>query len=222
MYLRLSVQNNLLKNYKQASYNKRKTLEKFMRKEITKDKEFNIISRSIDNASKCKVTEVFEDSFSVEVPFTSKFETGESVELFAMTPKGQLYFETLIKEINNNVLTIWFPISHKYLQRREFSRIRTEKHVELALDNLKIKANVEDISAGGLKVKTKEQLRLLENYKAVINIENKAIETIFEPIRIETASDGFISSGRFKNLNNYDRITLVQYCFIKQIANSNK
>ncbi len=193
-----------------------------MRTEITKDKEFNIISRSIDNASKCTVTQVCEDSFKVKVPKSSRFETGESVELFSMTKKGQLYFETLIKEINEDILTIWFPISFKYLQRREFSRIKTEKGIELNFDNEKIQAEIMDISAGGLKIKTKEQMQLLKDYKVVINIENNKIETYFETIRIEADSDGYVSSGRFKALSNYDRITLVQYCFIKQIENSTK
>ncbi len=193
-----------------------------MRNTIEKNKEFNIISRSIDNASKCTVTSVQEDSFSVKVPKSSRFETGESVELFAMTSKGQLYFETLIKEINNDILTIWFPISYKYLQRREYSRIKTEQNTELTFNDNKINAVILDISAGGLKLKTDVQLKLLNEYSITVNIDNKLIDTVFEPIRTEASQDGFISSGRFKNLNNYDRINLVQYCFIKQIERSNK
>ena len=44
----------------------------------------------------------------------------------------------------------------------------------------------------------------------------------FEPIRIEVGNNEFVSSGRFKNISSYDRIALVQYCFRKQIENSNK
>ncbi len=193
-----------------------------MRNTIEQNKEFNIISRSIDNASKCIVTDVFEDSFAVKVPKSSKFETGESVELFTMTHKGQLYFETLIKEINGDILTIWFPILYKYLQRREFSRVKIEQNIELNFNNNKTDAVISDISAGGLKVKTKCQLELLKEYSININIDNKLIKTIFEPIRTEALQDYFISSGRFKNLTNYDRINLVQYCFTKQIENSNR
>ena len=43
-----------------------------------------------------------------------------------MTPNGQLYFETIIKEVQNDIISIWFPISSKYLQRREYTRIPSD------------------------------------------------------------------------------------------------
>ena len=193
-----------------------------MRSQILENKEFNIISRSIDNATKCTVIDVSEDCFTVQLHDDYKYEKDESVELFTMTSKGQLYFETIIKDVDKKIVSIWFPLSYKYLQRREFSRIQTEQEIILYDNNNNITAQISDISAGGLKVITKEQLQLLKEYKISINIENKIVETVFEPIRIETSSKGFISSGRFNDISNYDRIALVQYCFRKQIENSNK
>ena len=193
-----------------------------MRKQIQEIEEFNIISRRIDNASKCKVIEVCEDCFKVKLKRNCEYEADESVELFAMTNKGQLYFETMVKEADGDILSIWFPITYKYLQKREFSRITTENKITLINNEEKITANLIDISAGGLKLTTKKQLQLQTEYKAEFQIENKEIECIFEPIRIEYVQGKFISSGRFKDLKNHDRITLVQYCFRKQIENSNK
>lgn len=193
-----------------------------MRNQIVENKEFNILSRSIDNAEKCIVIDVQEDFFRVKLNNKRKYEQNESVELFAMTSKGQLYFETFIKEINEDIISIWFPISCKYLQRREFSRINISKEVTLQKDKEEIIAKISDISAGGLKVITSQQLQLLNEYSINLNIENKKVNAIFEPIRIESAESGFVSSGRFKNISNYDRIALVQYCFKKQIENSNK
>ena len=94
-----------------------------MRSEILENKEFNILSRSIDNATKCKVVRVSEEEFEVELETTGKYEVDESVELFAMTSKGQLYFETIVKEAKDNLVSMWFPINYRYLQRREYSRI---------------------------------------------------------------------------------------------------
>ncbi len=193
-----------------------------MRNQILENKEFNIISRSIDNATSCSVVEVSEDCFTVKLHKNYRYEKDESVELFTMTSKGQLYFETIVKEVNEDKISVWFPLSYKYLQRREYSRIQTEQEIALLYNGEKIIAQISDISAGGLKITTAEQLALLQEYKISINVENKSIETIFEPIRIETTSKGFVSSGRFKNISNYDRIALVQYCFRKQIENSNK
>ncbi len=193
-----------------------------MRDQITENKEFYILSRSIDNAEQCKVVEVYEDCFKVQLKNPRKYETDESVELFTMTQKGQLYFETIVKEVKDDIVSIWFPITYKYLQRREYSRVALNKVITLKDGADTITANVIDISAGGLKVFTSQQLELLKEYKVTFEVENKNLETTFEPIRIESSTSGFISSGRYKNISNYDRIALVQYCFRKQIENSSK
>ena len=193
-----------------------------MRNEILENKEFNILSRSIDNASRCCVIEVCDDCFKVKLEEFNKYETDESVELFSMTKKGQLYFETIIKEVNNDILSIWFPITYKYLQRREYSRIQSDKTILLNNGEQEITARIIDISAGGMKLSVKEQLKLLTEYNIKIEIENRFIESIFEPIRIEVIQDEFVVSGRFKNLSNYDRVAMVQYCFRRQIENNNK
>lgn len=193
-----------------------------MRNQIKENTEFNILSRSIDNAVKCRVIEISEDCFKVKLDKLKKYEPEESVELFTMTNKGQLYFETFVKEAAEDVISIWFPISYKYLQRREYSRINVDKDIVLNDGQNDIKAKISDLSAGGLKVITAAQLQLLKEYEISIKIENRELKIIFEPIRIETVNNDFISSGRFKDISNFDRIALVQYCFRKQIENSNK
>ena len=193
-----------------------------MRNQLVKDKEFYIISRSIDNASKCIITEVNKDCFKVKLLDKGKYETDESVELFTMTEKGQLYFETIVKNVEENIISIWFPIDFKYLQRREYSRINITEEVKLTRGNKKISAKIADISAGGMKIATKEPLELLYNYNIKLNIENNVIKCKFQPIRTEVLQGIYISSGSFSEINNYDRIILVQYCFRKLIENSNK
>ena len=193
-----------------------------MRNEITENKEFYILSRSVDNAEQCNVVDVCEDCFKVKLKNKRKYEIDESVELFTMTNKGQLYFETIVKNIEDDILSIWFPISYKYLQRRQYSRVEMEKEIVLVDNNENITAKIIDISAGGLKVQTKEQLKLLNEYEIILNIDNKQLKMVFEPIRIEIENKWFISSGRFKGISSYDRIALVQYCFRRQVENSNK
>lgn len=193
-----------------------------MRNQIQINDEFNIISRSVENASRCCIVEICEDCFKVKLETDVNYEQNESVELFTMTKKGQLYFETIVKEVKNNILSIWFPITYKFLQRREFSRIISNKTITINDENTNIKVNLIDISAGGIKIKTPIQLQLLKKYNVEIKIDNKIIKTFFEPIRLEAIEDGFIASGSFRNISNHDRITLVQYCFRKQIENSNK
>ena len=182
-----------------------------MRKLLSENKDFYIISRSIDNASACKVTEINEDCFKIKLSQPLKYEKDESVELFSMTDKGQVYFETLVKEVDNDILSIWFPLSFKYLQRRQYIRIKTDLNIQLLFDGNNIQAKALDLSAGGLKIYTDCMLTLLNNYNLNINIDNKELELVFNPIRIETFEKGFISSGKFVNISNFDKVTLVQY-----------
>lgn len=193
-----------------------------MRNEILENKEFSILSRSIDNATKCQVVSVSEESFEVKLCIQGKYEVDESVELFTMTSKGQLYFETIIKDIQGDILSLWFPINYRYLQRREYSRIHMNKEIVLTKEGSNIDAKIVDISAGGLKVTTNEQLELMAQYSLSLNIDNEITNCTFEPIRIEANANSFVSSGRFNDITSHDRIALVQYCFRKQIENSNK
>lgn len=193
-----------------------------MRNEITENKEFYILSRSIDNATKCRVVNVSEENIDVKLDVKGKYEIDESVELFAMTQNGQLYFETIVKDVKDDIVSMWFPINYKYLQRREYSRINLNKEVVLKKGRKKIVAKIVDLSAGGFKVVTSEQLDLLTEYSFSIDIDNETASCTFEPIRIELNGNNFVSSGRFNNISSHDRIALVQYCFRKQIENSNK
>lgn len=191
-----------------------------MRSEITKNKEFYIISRNIDNAEKCIIIDTNKDCFVVKLKNKRKYEVDEAVELFTITDLGQLYFETIVKEVQEDILYLWYPISSKYLQRREFVRIYTQETVTLSDEKNEITAKISDISGGGLKLVTNTPLELLKNYNIKLNIENKEINTKFQPIRIEYLNNAFISSGKFNDINNYDKIILIQYCFRKQIQNN--
>ncbi len=188
-----------------------------MRNEIYSGKEFYIISRSIDNAASCKVVEVCEDSFKVKLNNKNKYEKDESVELFTSSSKGEIYFETIVKEVNDDIISVWFPLSYKYLQRREYTRINSDKEIELLYEDKSIKAKLIDFSAGGMKVKVSTQLMLMSEYKVNFNIDEQLLKIVFEPIRIEADSTDFIVSGKYKDINNSDRITLVQYCYRKYI-----
>ncbi|MBQ3640389.1 PilZ domain-containing protein [bacterium] len=193
-----------------------------MRDQIVKGKKFSILSKKVDNATFCTISNVFEDCFEVELEQDKKYEIDETIELFSMTNKGQLYFETIVKGINGRTLQIWYPITYKYLQRREYSRIVVDKDIILKDSKNSIKAKIVDISPGGIKVITPSQLNLLNQYEINIVLDSNTINCKFEPIRMEYFEGEFVSSGRFSSISNYDRITLFQYCCGKQIEISNK
>jgi len=193
-----------------------------MRSGIEKGREFYIISRAVDNAELCTVSEVCRDCFKVKLKNSRNYEADEAVELFSAESGSRLYFETIVKEVSGDILLIWFPLTSKYLQRREYYRISENKSIALSSENDSIGGKILDISAGGLKIITSRQLELLKIYKISIIINSGEINASFQPIRIEASKEGFISSGKFDDITSHDRIALIQYCFRKQLENTQR
>lgn len=197
-----------------------------MKKYIVKEKEFKIIPKDIKSATKCCVTEVDEDSFKVQLKTDEQYNKNEVVELFSITPQGLLYFETHVTDVVDNQIKMLYPISHKFLQRREYTRIDFSKNILLKEKDKEtnIKATILDISAGGMKISSADELSLSKDYKINAEIDRSIkVDCLFQPIRIEADSiNGYTVSGRFKILKNIDRISLVQFCFKKQMENQNK
>ncbi len=197
-----------------------------MRNYIQKEKEFKIIPKDVTGATRCSVTDVLEGFFEIELKTDENYNINETVELFSITPQGLLYFETLISEVDKNKVKLLYPISHRFLQRREYSRVDFSKNIflkENESDN-NIRASILDISAGGMKISSFEELSISKDYKVNVEIDrNIQIDCLFQPIRIEADNiNGYTVSGRFKLLKNIDRISLVQFCFKKQMENQNR
>lgn len=197
-----------------------------MKKYIVKDKEFKIIPKDIKGATICCITNAQEDSFEVQLKTDESYNKNESVELFSITPQGLLYFETHVSDVVGNNIKILYPLSHKFLQRREYTRVDFSKNVLLKEKNTdaNIKVTILDISAGGMKISSHEELSLSKDYEINVEVDRSIkIDCLFQPIRIEADNiNGYTVSGRFKILKNIDRISLVQFCFKKQMENQNK
>ena len=195
-----------------------------MKTYIYRDREFKILSKTVDNATKCSIKDTFDDGFSVELYTDEVYKVNESVELYTITEMGLLYFETIIKEITGKILRLWNPPTYKFLQRREYTRVNISKDLVLSSpDGEEIMVSLLDISAGGLKLASPKQLELSALYDIELELEkNKKIVCKFQPVRMEVNPQAFITSGRFQLLTNVDRVWLVQFCFRKELEEKNK
>ena len=195
-----------------------------MKNYIYRDREFKILSKTVDNATKCSIKDTFDDGFSVELYTDEVYKVNESVELYTITEMGLLYFETIIKEITGKILRLWNPPTYKFLQRREYTRVNINKDLVLSSpDGEEIMVSLLDISAGGLKLASPKQLELSALYDIELELEkNKKIVCKFQPVRMEVNPQAFITSGRFQLLTNVDRVWLVQFCFRKELEEKNK
>lgn len=192
---------------------------------VEKEQVISVVPHDFRNSNKGKVREISDDGFTMEVFHSpSGILIKNLTEFYSQTKNGVLYFESDVLKIDGNILTIANPIKHRFLQRRQFTRIKFNQDVELKSEDIAHNISMLDISAGGMKIKATENINIEKEYKVNIDLsDDQNVECNFHPIRIEKNDDGLYTlSGRFKNLSNVDKMTLVQFCMKKKIENINK
>ena len=196
-----------------------------MRELIEKDRKITIVPHDIRNANKGVITNVTPSEFTVELDYEPIGMLKHNYcEFYTLTKHGTLYFESFPKEINGKNVTVASPAKHKFLQRRQYTRIRFINNLELLHNDKSHKIQTLDISAGGMKFVTKENIDIEADYKIKLPLsEIQTVECSFSPIRIEKNNeDGYTVSGRFNYLSNRDKMTLIQYCAKRSIEIRNK
>lgn len=192
---------------------------------LEKNQVISIIPQNFKNSNKGKIVELQERKFLVEVEHAPEgILINNLIEFYSPTKNGMLYFTSDVTEIDGNTLTVKNPIKHRFLQRRAFTRVRLMKEMALSTNGNTYKIKSLDISSGGMKLETKEKLDINTEYDLALPLmKGQSINCKLEFIRIEkNDDDSYTLSGRFKNLSDIDRMTLVQYCMRRNIENLNK
>ena len=191
-----------------------------MQDTVTENQDFIILSPKVTNATKCCVTKIFDDnSFQIKLMTPEKYDNEEDVELFAVAGSGIVYLASDIKNSGENILTINPPKKKTVIQRREYTRVEIHKNILINHDNHNIRAEIVDISAGGMRLLTNEEMFENISYQTDINLENHlSFSCKFSPIRIvyNEETKKYIISGKFKLIRNIDRVALVQFCLKKR------
>ena len=213
-----------------------------MRELIEKGQRITMVPANFKFANKGVVTEVFPDGFKLALDYEPEGVLKNNYcEFYTNTSHGTLYFESYAKDIDGNTLRIASPARHKFLQRRKYTRIKfiydlelsqgDNKYkitfiydLELSQGDNKYKITTLDISAGGMKFKTSENIDIEGRYQVTLPLtETMSVTCTYLPIRIERGEDGmYTHSGRFEFVENRDRMTLIQYCTKRSIEINNK
>jgi hypothetical protein len=194
-------------------------------KEILKSaKDFKIIPSNFKSSGALDITEIQQDEIKAKLELIDETEindysVGSTVEVFGVNSLGLLYFETKI--LSKDGINITLEMTHDYsvIQRREYSRVSLNQGSVLFKDiSAEAVLKIEDISAGGVKLILAEPLELDKYYDIEIKLSNNmTIECALSPIRITEIEynnkKAYLISGKFVNLENADRIVLVQYAF---------
>ena len=196
-----------------------------MRELLKKEQIVTIVPQDFKNSNKGKVLHVDMDGFRMELKYKPEGLLKNHIcDFYSLTDNGYLYFESYIQNIENNVVSIANPIKHRFLQRRKFTRIKFMEDLELLYNDVSHKVRTLDISAGGMKLRTEENLNLEYEYKLTLKLSNEQeVKCKYQIIRIEKGDNGLYTiSGRFVNLSNIDKMTLIQFCMKKDMENLNK
>jgi len=197
-----------------------------MRELIEKDQRITMIPTDFKFSNKGTVTNVSPDGFELQLDYPADgILTNNYCEFYTDTKHGTLYFESFAKEIgDNNVLKIASPARHKFLQRRKFTRIKYMHDLEISNNGQSHKISTLDISAGGMKFKTFDNIDIDGRYTITLPLTGDlSVTGYYKPIRIEKGDDGcYIHSGRFEFDQNHDRMILIQYCTKRSIEIKNK
>ena len=196
-----------------------------MRELLKENQLVTIVPQDFKNANKGKVISVSQDGFRMELKFKPEGLIKSHIcDFYSMTDNGYLYFESYIQELENNVISIANPVKHRFLQRRKFTRIKYLEDIELVHDDTKYKARTLDLSAGGMKLLSEENINIEHEYKVTLKLSNEQeINCKYQLIRVEKGENGLYTiSGRFVNQSNVDRMTLIQFCMKKDMENLSK
>ena len=197
-----------------------------MRELIKEEQLVTIVPQDFKNTNNGKVLEVSMDGFRMILEYKPVgLVINHICDFYSLTNNGYLYFESYIKSLENNVITIANPIKHRFLQRRQFTRIKYLTNIDLVDDdNNKFPARTLDLSAGGMKISTESNLNIEKEYKVNLVLSDEiVINCRYKLIRVEKGADNkYTISGSFTHLSNVDKMSMVQYCMQKDMENHNK
>ena len=196
-----------------------------MRELIKNNQLVTIVPQDFKQSNKGRVLDVGMEGFRMELKYKPEgLIVNHICDFYSLTDNGYLYFESYIQNLENNVITIANPVKHRFLQRRKFTRIKFIEDLELTYNDVTHKVRTLDISAGGMKVRTEENIDIEKEYKVTIKLsDEQEIKCKYQLIRVEKGDSGLYTiSGRFTNLSNIDKMTLVQFCMKKDMENMKK
>lgn len=196
-----------------------------MRELIEKDREITIVPANFKCANKGRITEVEPRFFTIELEHNPQGILRHNYcEFYTQTSHGTLYFDSFAEVIDGKTLKIASPAKHKFLQRRQYTRIKFIHELDLSYEDGVHKITTLDISAGGMKFKTNANVDIEKKYTVRLPLsEIQTVECHFSPIRIEKAENGgYILSGRFEFNSGKDKMILTQYCTKRSIEIRNK
>lgn len=196
-----------------------------MRELVKNEQLVTVVPQDFKKTNRGTVIDVSMEGFKMKLQYKPEgLIVNHICDFYSLTDNGYLYFESYIQALENNILTIANPVKHRFLQRRKFTRIKFMEDLVLSCDDITHNVRTLDLSAGGMKITTSDNIDIEKEYKVTIKLsDEQEINCKYQLIRVEKGDNGLYTiSGRFTSLSNIDKMTLVQFCMKKDMENINK
>jgi len=196
-----------------------------MRELIEKDRQILVVPHDFKCANKGIITDVQPDKFTVELEYDAQgFMKHNYCEFYTNTTHGTLSFNSYPLSIEGKKIVIASPAKHKFLQRRQYTRVKYNHNLKMGVNDTELDIITLDVSAGGMKLTTNSNVDIEAEYKVSLPLSSaQTVNCTFSPIRIEKKNEGgYLVSGRFLYASNIDKMTLIQYCAKRSIEIRNK
>ena len=147
-----------------------------MRELIKNEQLVTIVPQDFKQTNEGKVLDVDMNGFRMALKYKPEgLMVNHICDFYSLTDNGYLYFESYIQKLENNVISIANPVKHRFLQRRKFTRIKFLENLELIFENKIHKIRTLDISAGGMKIQTPDNIDIEKEYKVSIKLTNEQV-----------------------------------------------
>lgn len=179
------------------------------------NQKIKIVPENIKDSTSGTITAINEGQIKVKLNSIKALES-QNVEIYINEVNCLLCFKTQVTGQDKDTIMFPYPQHIQNIQRREYRRIEINLPIECQNNNENFQAESINISGGGIKLKTLKNIKSTKNISIKLPLGN-GIKTDLEVLNTESLNDFFTASGWFKNINNTDRIYLIQYCFKKEL-----
>lgn len=190
---------------------------------LKKALKFFVVPNEIADITTLILSDFDNNNLKFELDTNSKFKENDELEFFTNINEGILYFKAKINNISDNIAEINIPKEYDILQRRENKRVLVNIPIHIIENNEKfIPALLIDLSVGGIKIRTQNQLDINKKYDVILDIDKLHLKFSFTPTRLSFEDEMFESSGKIDIETPSEKIELVQYCYKKIFEQTNR
>ncbi len=199
---------------------------------ISKDEKAAIFfdgENGIEMQLDCIVKEIFKDKLELEYPSDAEtlkqyLEDGTPIDVKVYTPSGLLVFEsTVLSSPDNDKFVVEYVEDAVVIQRRDYTRSPLKTKLTLELSKEVFIASTIDISGGGIKFFSKEELEPEQVVKGKLYLRNFDTPAVFEAVILDNPSlqpDEYTLA--FTNIDEKERDKIIKTCFDIDMQNRQK